>query len=67
LIAATRALDPVLSWDHRVVPRWYPDKYWLAYWNRFGIPEDRPPYGIGRDSWWLDADNDAAVRRFLKR
>jgi len=67
LIAATRALDRVLSWNIYVVPQWYLDKYWLAYWNRFGIPETRPPYGIGTESWWLDADKDAAVRRFLKQ
>jgi microcin C transport system substrate-binding protein len=64
---ATRALDRVLSWNYHVVPQWYLDRYWLAYWNRFGIPEIRRPCGIGRDSSWVDAQKDADVRRFLKR
>jgi ABC-type oligopeptide transport system substrate-binding subunit len=49
------------------MPPWCLDTYWLAYWNRFGILENRPPYGIGRDSWWLDVGKDADVRRFLGR
>ena len=64
---ATRALDRVLSWNYYVVPQWYLDKYWLAYWNRFGIPDKRPPYGIGRETWWLDPDKDAVVRRYLRQ
>jgi microcin C transport system substrate-binding protein len=63
LIAATRALDRVLSWSFYVVPQWYLDKYWLAYWNRFGIPKTRPDYGIGRTAWWRDTSKDARARR----
>ena len=63
LIAATRALDRVLSWNAYVVPQWYLDKYWLAYWNRFGIPKTRPEYGIGRASWWHDAAKDRQMHR----
>jgi microcin C transport system substrate-binding protein len=63
LIAATRALDRVLSWNAYVVPQWYLDKYWLAYWNRFGIPKTRPEYGIGRIAWWHDASKDAQMHR----
>ena len=62
-VTATRALDRVLSWSYYVVPQWYLDKYWLAYWNRFGIPEKRPAYGIGRSAWWYDPVKDAQTHR----
>lgn len=48
----TRALDRVLSWNYYVVPQWYLDKYWLAYWDRFDMPQTRPAYGIGLSAWW---------------
>lgn len=63
LVAATRALDRVLLWNHYVVPQWYFDGTRVARWNRFGIPETRPDYGIGfPDIWWYDAAKAATVK-----
>lgn len=54
LVAATRALDRVLLWNYYVVPQWYLGKVWLAYWNRFGMPEKQPAYvTIDPFSWWI--------------
>ncbi|WP_078708945.1 extracellular solute-binding protein [Consotaella salsifontis] len=54
LVAATRALDRVMLWEYYVVPQWYKDTIWLAYWNKFGMPETAPEYaGIDPYSWWI--------------
>lgn len=55
LVAATRALDRVLLWNFYVVPQYHRPVVWLAYWNKFGIPEKQPDYvGPDTESWWID-------------
>ncbi len=64
LVAVTRALDRVLLWGHYVVPQYYNDAFWIAYWDRFGMPETLPRYGTGFPaSWWIDPARDAAIGR----
>ncbi len=57
LVTTTRALDRVLLWKHIVVPHWHIRNFRLAYWNKFGKPENTPKYGLGFDGWWVDQDN----------
>ena len=45
LVAATKALDRVLLWNHYVVPQWTYGKVRTARWDRFGRPETLPKYG----------------------
>ena len=45
LVAATKALDRVLLWNHYVVPQWTYGKVRTARWDRFGRPEKMPKYG----------------------
>lgn len=61
LIARTRALDRVLLHHHFVIPQWHNRRFWIAFWDRFGRPERNPRYALGFDSWWLDAERDAAL------
>lgn len=62
LVAATRALDRVLLWSFYVVPQWHRPEIWLAYWNKFGMPETQPAYaGVDIDSWWVDPEKEAAL------
>jgi microcin C transport system substrate-binding protein len=63
LVAASRALDRVLSWNHYVIPQWHINSFRLAYWNRFGIPPARPDYGVGFFAWWIDPAKDRALGR----
>jgi microcin C transport system substrate-binding protein len=57
LIAATRALDRVLQWNHYVVPQWHSPTARIAYWNKFGIPDPLPARSIGFPTvWWFDAE-----------
>ena len=51
-IAATRALDRVLLWEHYVIPNWYLDYHRVAYRNRLAFVKT-PPYTLGVRSWWL--------------
>jgi microcin C transport system substrate-binding protein len=62
-VAATRALDRVLLWNHYAVPLYYLWKYWTARWDRFGRPEVLPRYGVGGfpTVWWWDAGRAAKV------
>ena len=46
LVAATKALDRVLLWNHYVVPQWNFGKVRTARWDRFGHPKDMPKYGL---------------------
>jgi microcin C transport system substrate-binding protein len=65
LVAATRALDRVLLWNHYVVPQWTYTKDRTARWDRFGRPTEMPKYGAQGSFptiWWWDADKAAKSR-----
>ena len=61
LVAATRALDRVLLWNHYVVPQFTDDKVSAARWDRFGRPDPLPEYGGAAFPavWWWDAERAA--------
>jgi microcin C transport system substrate-binding protein len=61
LVAATRALDRVLLWNHYVVPQFTDDKVRAARWDRFGRPAPLPEYGGSGfpTVWWWDAKRGA--------
>ncbi|MGO8909677.1 MAG: extracellular solute-binding protein [Bradyrhizobium sp.] len=63
LVAATRALDRVLLWNHYVVPQWSYPKVRTARWDRFGRPAELPKYGLSAFPalWWFDADKAARI------
>jgi microcin C transport system substrate-binding protein len=64
LVAATKALDRVLLWNHYVVPQWNYPKVRTARWDRFGRPAELPKYGQSGfpTLWWHDADKAARNR-----
>jgi len=53
LVLRTRALDRVLQWNHYVIPQFHISAYRVAYWDKFGMPEQRPKYGLGFETWWI--------------
>ena len=65
LVAATRALDRVLLWNHYVVPQWTYRKVRSARWDRIGRPDKMPEYGLSAfpTIWWWDADKAAKIGR----
>ena len=56
LVAATKALDRVLLWNHYVVPQWSYNKLRTARWDRFDRPDPLPKYGGAAfpTLWWWD-------------
>jgi len=61
LVAATKALDRVLLWNHYVVPQFTYNKTRAARWDRFSRPEKLPEYGSAAfpTIWWWDAERAA--------
>lgn len=53
LVAAGRALDRILLWEHYVIPNWHSGSFRVAYWDKFAMPQTLPKYGLGFDSWWI--------------
>jgi microcin C transport system substrate-binding protein len=53
LTVACRALDRVLRAGRYWVPQWYKGSHWLAYWDQFEGPKEKPRYGRGvPETWW---------------
>ncbi|MCW5680834.1 MAG: ABC transporter substrate-binding protein [Xanthobacteraceae bacterium] len=53
LTFACRALDRVLRAGHYWVPQWFKGNHWIAYWDVFARPKDKPRYGRGiPETWW---------------
>ena len=64
LIAATKALDRALIWNHYVVPMWHLPFERVAYWKRVRHPENMPGFDLGYPSiWWFDAGADAELKK----
>jgi len=61
LVARTRALDRVLLWGNHVIPQWHLRSFRIAWWDKFGKPARNPRYGIGLDSWWVEAQRVGTV------
>ena len=57
------ALDRALRYEFFMIPVWYNDVHWVAYYDQYEHPETIPPYGLGYlDFWWYDAEKGAALR-----
>ena len=58
MVAATRALDRILLWNHYLVPQWVSGNLRTARWNRFSRPDPLPKYAMSAfpSVWWWDAD-----------
>lgn len=63
LTAAVKALDRVLRAKHIWVPEWHKATHTIAYWDVFHRPDTKPAYAPGYpETWWSDADGQAAMR-----
>jgi microcin C transport system substrate-binding protein len=58
LVTAAKALDRVLMWNYYMIPQWYKNTHFIAYWDKFGRPDTGKP-GFDRavlHSWWYDQE-----------
>ena len=61
--AGLMALDRVLRYEHFMIPVWFNDTVWLAYWDMFRRPEEIPPFSTGElDFWWFDQERFDELR-----
>jgi microcin C transport system substrate-binding protein len=65
LVAATKALDRALLWNHYVVPQWNYPRVRTARWDRFGRPAELPKYGAAAFPmvWWFDTEKANKIGR----
>jgi microcin C transport system substrate-binding protein len=62
LVAATKALDRVLTANEFMVPQLYYPFTRIAYWQRFGHPDPLPKYSVGFPNiWWYDEAKAALI------
>ncbi len=60
---ALRALDRALRYEFFMIPVWYNDSYWVAYYDQYAYPDPLPPYDLGwLDFWWYEADKGDALK-----
>ncbi|MFS4581060.1 extracellular solute-binding protein [Phaeobacter sp. C3_T13_0] len=63
LYANVRALDRILRAKRFMVPTWYLDVKWVAYWDFYRQPETLPIFDLGlKDVWWVNAEKEAALK-----
>ncbi|WP_407925937.1 extracellular solute-binding protein [Halopseudomonas xiamenensis] len=56
-VAAARAIDRVLLWEHYTIPNWYINYHRIAHRSTLRSPPT-PPYSLSIRSWWMDARTD---------
>ena len=64
LTIACRALDRVIRSGRYWIPHWYKGTHWLAYWDMYSHPPQKPRYARGvLETWWYDPDKAAKTNR----
>lgn len=63
MAAGVRAIDRVMRHEYFVIPTWYLDVHWVAYYDMYDHPEVLPPYDLGYlDFWWYNAEKAEKLR-----
>ncbi|MEP5762074.1 MAG: extracellular solute-binding protein [Litoreibacter sp.] len=61
--AGLRAIDRIMRRALFIVPVYFNDKYWVAYYDQYEHPEKLPPFALGHyDFWWYNADKAEALK-----
>ncbi|GAA3913664.1 extracellular solute-binding protein [Litoribacillus peritrichatus] len=54
LVAASKALDRALLWQHYMIPNWHISHHRVAYQSFFGRPNTQAIYDLAFDTWWIN-------------
>jgi microcin C transport system substrate-binding protein len=66
LIVACKALDRVFRAGRYWIPQYNKASHWIAYWDVFGRPAEKPRYNRGvPETWWYDSAKAAKTQRDL--
>jgi microcin C transport system substrate-binding protein len=52
LLAHTKALDRILTWQFYAIPLFYSPVDRIAYWRDIAHPDTTPLYGPVLETWW---------------
>jgi microcin C transport system substrate-binding protein len=64
LTTACKALDRVVRAGRYWIPHWYKASHWIAYWDVFGFPAEKPHYFRGiPETWWTEKDKAAKLEQ----
>jgi microcin C transport system substrate-binding protein len=64
LVTACKVLDRLIRAGRYWIPHWYKASHWLAFWDVFGRPAEKPRYARGiPETWWYDRDKAAKLER----
>ena len=64
MTTACRVLDRLIRANRYWVPHWYKASHWLAYWDVFARPKEKPRYARGvLETWWYDRDKAAKLEQ----
>ncbi|HXF87404.1 MAG TPA: extracellular solute-binding protein [Xanthobacteraceae bacterium] len=64
LVVACRALDRLIRAGRYWIPHWYKASHWIAYWDVFGRPPQKPKYARGvLETWWYDREKAARIEQ----
>ncbi|WPO66400.1 extracellular solute-binding protein [Acinetobacter haemolyticus] len=67
VVLHTRVLDRLLRAGYYHIPTYGKPEIWLAYWDMYQQPKQKPKLSIGLDYWWVDAEKAKKVNQYLRR
>ncbi len=67
LVIRTRVLDRLLRAGYYQIPTYGKGENWLAYWNMYHQPKQKPKLSVGLDYWWIDSKQAQQVSSYLRR
>ncbi len=67
VVLHTRVLDRLLRAGYYHIPTYGKPETWLAYWDMYQQPKQKPKLSIGLDYWWVDAEKAKKVDQYLRR
>jgi len=64
VVATARAIDLILLWNYYSAPNWRSPNFYIAYWDKFGLPKTQPPHAVvDIFSWWVDKSKEKALAK----